>query len=91
MVATIRTLTADTVSFTQANAFGDTALFTFATDTLNLTTSVDQTVHNWMTSGNRALSLFLRGSSTLTIGANVSTGTGDLDFDRHGDRAGCKH
>ena len=79
-VPTDETLTAGTVSLTQASAFGPTALFTFATGTsgtLNLTTAAPQTVHNaWMVATGRTLSLTTTGA--ITIADNIVLGAGDL-------------
>ena len=75
--ADIETLTASTVSFMQAGAFGDTALFTFATPTLELETAAAQTVHNWMAADGRNLSLTSNGSA-ITIGADITIGAGSL-------------
>ena len=76
---TPRTLTAGTVSLTQSGAFGNTALFIFATPTLNLTTAASQTVHDWMfvVSG-RNLSLRSTTGGMITINADIATGSGDL-------------
>ena len=73
------TLTASTVSLMQNGAFSQNAQFTFAADTLSLTiTNAAQTVQDWMTSGNRALSL--TASGTITINSDVNTGTGALSL-----------
>ena len=76
--ADIETLTASTVSFMQAGAFGDTALFTFATPTLELETAAAQTVHNWMAADGRNLSLTSTGGGAITIGADITIGAGSL-------------
>ena len=76
--ADIETLTASTVSFMQAGAFGDTALFTFATPTLELETAAAQTVHNWMAADGRNLSLTSTGGGAITIGADIVIGAGSL-------------
>ena len=79
-----RTLTAGTVSLTQAGAFTDN-LFSIAASVTSLTlltfettgSSVAQTVHDWMVGGtNRALSITTTG--VLTIGRDINTGTGAL-------------
>ena len=85
------TLTAGTVSLTQAGVFPSTAPFTFAANTLNLevtaaTTADDnrQTVYGWMTSDNRALSLTSNRAILIGLASDnttVSTGTGDLTLD----------
>ena len=77
--ADIETLTASTVSFMQAGAFGDTALFTFATPTLALETAAAQTVHDWMDDAGRDLSL--TSTDEITIGRNIATGGGNLTLD----------
>ena len=75
-------LTADTVSFTQAGTFGDTALFTFDASvgalTLTTATSTAQTVHPWMFAVmDRDLTLTSNGGR-LFIGGNINIGAGDL-------------
>ena len=79
-VDTGETLTAGTVSLTQAGAFAPDALFTFdplAVGTLNLTTAAPQTVHNaWMVATGRTLSLTTTGA--ITIADNIVLGAGDL-------------
>ena len=74
--ADIETLTASTVSFMQAGAFGDTALFTFATPTLELETAAAQTVYDWMDDAGRDLSL--TSTDEITIGRDIATGGGNL-------------
>ena len=69
-------LAASTVSLAQVAEFDGTALFTFTADTLNLTTAAAQTVHGWMTSGNRSLNLTSTGREIAT--GSINTGTGDL-------------
>ena len=76
--ADIETLTASTVSFMQAGAFGDTALFTFATPTLELETAATQTVYDWMAADGRNLSLTSTGGGAITIGADITIGAGSL-------------
>ena len=73
-------LTASTVNITQTFTFPVGALLTFVADTLNLTTmSVSaQPVRDWMTLGNRALSLTSDGA--ITINSDVDTGTGALNL-----------
>ena len=72
-----RVLTAQSVSFKQDGAFAVLAPFTFVSvGALNLSTSAAQTVHDWMTDGARALSLFASG--TIRVERDVSTGTGSL-------------
>ena len=74
-----QTLTASTVSLTQSGAFGSTALFTFATPTLNLTTAASQTVHGWMFAvDGRNLSLRSTTGGMITINADIATGSGNL-------------
>ena len=74
-----QTLTASTVSLTQSGAFGSTALFTFATPTLNLTTAASQTVHGWMFAvSGRNLSLRSTTGGMITINADIATGSGNL-------------
>ena len=82
--ADIETLTAGSVSLTQDGVFGPTALFTFATDALNLTTdAANQTVVSWMTSvANRALDLTSTGG-TITVNEDIDTGTRALTLRRH--------
>ena len=70
------TLTASTVSLTQASAFGGTALFMFAADTLNLETAAPQMVHDWMVPADRTLSLTTTGA--IMIGRDINTGMGSL-------------
>ena len=78
------TLTAGTVSLTQAGVFGATALFTFTTPTLNLTTTVDQIVHNaWMAVNDRNLSVISTGGAVI-INANINIGTGNLNLNGMG-------
>ena len=77
--ADIETLTASTVSFMQAGAFGDTALFTFATPTLELETAAAQTVYDWMDDAGRDLSL--TSTDEITIGRDIATGGGNLTLD----------
>ena len=74
--STSRSLTAQSVSLTQDAAFASTGLFTFASTILLLDTGASQTVHAWMTQGDRALSL--TSAITIRVEENVSTGTGDL-------------
>ena len=71
-----RSLTAQSVSLTQDAAFASTGLFTFASTILLLDTGASQTVHAWMTQGDRALSL--TSAITIRVEENVSTGTSDL-------------
>ena len=79
-----RTLTASTVSLTQVDAFGDTALFTFTTDTLNLTTGADQIVHNaWMVVDDRNLSLTSTGGAVI-VNDNINIGTGNITLNGMG-------
>ena len=80
------TLTASTVSLDQASAFGGTALFTFAADTLNLTTAAPQTVHGWMFAvSGRSLSLTSTGGAIRTAdNITIDIGTGDLTLDGMG-------
>ena len=73
----LRTLTAGTVSLTQVAEFGDTALFTFTTPTLNLTTAADQIVHGWMTASGRNLSLTSTGGAVI-VNDNINIGAGNL-------------
>ena len=75
-------LAASTVSLTQAATFASGALFTFAADTLELETAAPQTVHGWMTSGNRSLNLTSTGGAITT--GNINTGTGDLTLNGMG-------
>ena len=78
-VDTGETLTAGTVSLTQAGAFAPTALFTFdplAVGTLNLTTAAPQTVHPWMVAADRTLNLTSTGGS-ITVGTAI-TASGDI-------------
>ena len=77
--ADIETLTASTVSFMQAGAFGDTALFTFATPTLELETAAAQTVYDWMDEAGRTLSL--TSTDEIMIGRDIATGGGNLTLD----------
>ena len=70
------TLTAGTLNLMQNGAFDGDAPYMIAASTLNLTTNAAQTVQGWMTDGDRALSLTSGG--VLTIGSNLSTGTGAL-------------
>ena len=71
------TLTASTVSLTQDDAFGGTALFTFATPTLELETAAAQTVESWMFAvSGRTLSL--TSTVAITIGRDIATGGGNL-------------
>ena len=72
-------LAASTVSLDQVAEFDGTALFTFTADTLNLTTAAPQTVHGWMTSGDRSLNLTSTGGAITTGG--IDTGMGDLTLD----------
>ena len=69
-------LAASTVSLDQAATFASGALFTFTADTLELETAAAQTVHGWMTSGNRSLNLTSTGREITT--GSINTGTGDL-------------
>ena len=71
------TLTASTVSLMQASAFGGTALFMFAADTLNLETAAPQMVHEWMIPDGRNLSLTSTGGA-ITIGRDIALGAGSL-------------
>ena len=87
------TLTAGTVSLTQAGVFPSDAPFMFAStvNTLSLevtaaTTTDDnrQTVYGWMTDGDRALSLTSNRAILIGLASDnttVSTGTGDLTLD----------
>ena len=79
------TLTASTVSFTQAGAFGGTALFTFTTPTLNLETAAAQTVEIWMvdSAGSRALTLTSTGGA-LTLNGAINNGAAALTLDGTG-------
>ena len=70
------TLTAGTLNLMQNGAFDGDAPYMIAASTLNLTTNAAQTVQGWMTDGDRVLSLTSGG--VLTIGSNLSTGTGNL-------------
>ena len=70
------TLTAGTLNLTQNGAFSGDAPYMIAANVLNLTTNAAQTVQGWMTDGDRALSLTSGG--VLTIGSNLTTGTGNL-------------
>ena len=79
-----RTLTADTLSLTQTGAFdtafaGPSGLFTLTVGSaLNLATAADQTVHGWMISGNRSLSLTSTGTFIALLPTPIDVGTGDL-------------
>ena len=70
---TAPTLTADTVSLMQDGAFGSTAVFTFAANTLALTTAAAQTVQPWMVGTTRDLSLMAGGDITLSGSINLGT------------------
>ena len=72
-----RVLTAQSVSLKQDGAFAVLAPFTFVSvGTLNLSTSLAQTVHDWMTDGARALSL--TASGTIRVEEDVSVGASRL-------------
>ena len=82
---TLPILTADTVSLMQDGAFGAAALFTFAANTLTLTTAAAQTVQPWMVAGTtRALSLMAGGDITLNDNINLGT-TRSLSLTAGGD------
>ena len=78
-------LTANQIDLTQDAAFGATfastvgGAFALFTDTLNLTTATDQTVHDWMNRTNRTLSLTTTG--VIMIGRDIIAGTGNLTLD----------
>ena len=81
----LRTLTAATVSLTQADEFAQTALFAFGADTaaLMLTTEMAQDVHSWMIAPSRNLILTSDRHVNVSeaIGADVSgrdLGSGSL-------------
>ena len=77
---TADTLTAGTVSLTQADLFPATAPFTFALEvtSLTLTTAANQAVHDWMTEGPRIRALDLTTTGVLTIGGTIDTLTANL-------------
>ena len=77
-----RILTAQSVSLTQDAAFASTGMFTFASAVLLLDTGASQTVHAWMTQGDRALSL--TSAITIMVEEDVSTGTSDLTLAGNG-------
>ena len=80
------TLTASTVSLTQAEGFATDTLFTFgsATDSLELTTTVNQDVHDWMI--NDGIDLTVESPGRVRVAAEIlasgdgvrDIGTGDL-------------
>ena len=81
------TLTASDLRLRQASTFSGTAPYMIAASvsSLSLTTSSmsTQTVQSWMTEGDRALSL-TSSRGTITIAANLSTGSGDITLTGNG-------